>query len=88
MQRKAIGFCSVMTALAGAVIGLAIAEISPNEFESSIYSHLHVKLALVGVGLGAVSGAGLETIRELKVQQDQDRKHHKGVYHDHGFPQS
>lgn len=88
MKRKVIGFCGLMTALAGAVIGLAVAEISQNEFESSIYNNLHGKLALVGAGIGALVGAGQETVRELKAEQDQDREHHKGVYHDHGFPQN
>ncbi len=88
MRGKVIGFCSLMTALAGAMIGLAVAEISQNDFESSIYSNLHIKLALVGAGIGAVAGAGQEAIRELKVEQDQEREHHKGVYHDNGFPQS
>lgn len=88
MKGKMIGFCSVMTALAGAVIGLAVAEASQNDFESSIYSNLHLKLALVGAGLGAVAGAGQEAIRELKVEQDREREQHKGIRHDNRFPQS
>lgn len=88
MKGRVIGFCGILTAIAGAVIGLAIAEISQNDFESSIYQNLHLKLALVGTGLGALTGAGLETVRELKAEQDREREHHKGVYHDNGFPQS
>jgi len=88
MRGKVIGFCSIMTAMAGAVIGLAVAEAVPNRFESSIYDQLHIKLALAGAGLGAVAGASQEVIRELKAEQDQEREHHIGVYHDHGFPQN
>jgi uncharacterized membrane protein len=87
MKGKVIGFCSIITALAGAVIGLGVAEASQNDFESSIYSNLHVKLALVGASLGAIAGAGQEAIRELKAEQDRERERHKGDYHDHGFPQ-
>lgn len=88
MKGKLIGFCSIITALVGAMIGLAIAEISPNDFESSLYRNLHIKLTLVGAGLGAVAGAGQEAVRELKAEQDRERESHKGVHHDHGFPQS
>jgi Holliday junction resolvasome RuvABC endonuclease subunit len=88
MKRKVIGFCGIMTALAGAMIGLAVAEVSQNDFQSSIYNHLHVKLALVGAGLGAVAGAGQEAVREMKAEQDRERDQHKGVFHDHGFPQN
>jgi uncharacterized membrane protein len=89
MNGKVISFCSIMTAIAGAVIGLAIAEANQDNFESSIYSHLHFKLALVGATLGAVSGAGLESVRELKAEQERERAgRQKMGYHDHGFPQN
>ena len=70
MKGKLIVFCSLVTALAGAIIGLAVAEVSQNNYESSLYANLHIKLALVGAGVGALAGAGQEAIRELKEEQE------------------
>ena len=63
------GFCA---ALAGAIIGFAAAEISQNEFESPIYQDLPAKFAIAGAVFGVVTGASLESIRQLKEQQDRE----------------
>lgn len=71
MNHKLIVFCSIITALIGAMIGVGAAEISQNDFESDIYQNLHTKFALVGAAAGLLIGAGQEAVRELKEQQDQ-----------------
>jgi hypothetical protein len=55
MNGKLISFCGIVTALAGAVIGLAAAEVSQHDYESSLYENFHIKLALVGAGSRAIS---------------------------------
>jgi Holliday junction resolvasome RuvABC endonuclease subunit len=70
MKGKLIVFCSIVSALMGAVIGLAVAEVSPQDYESSLYANLHVKLALLGAGVGAAAGAGQEVVRQLKEEQE------------------
>jgi hypothetical protein len=72
MNHKVIGFCSLVSGLLGIVIGLSVAEMSRNEFESSLYRNLHLKLAVVGACAGALVGAGQEAVRELKSQRDHE----------------
>lgn len=66
MKGKLIVFCSVITATLGAVVGYGLAEMSQNQYESSLYRHMHLKLAIAGAVVGALAGAGQECVRELK----------------------
>lgn len=72
MNGKLIFFCSLVTAILGGMIGFGAAEISQNQYQSSLYQNLPLKFAMVGAGLGVMVGAGQEAIRELKEQQDQE----------------
>lgn len=71
MNPKRILFSSLLTALAGAMMGVAIAEICGSPYISRHYQNLHLKFAVVGSVLGAVVGAGQESIRELHLSQAQ-----------------
>lgn len=79
MNIKLIIFSGIMTALIGAVIGLAAAKIGSRDFnqlkyESQFYQDLHEKYyALIGAGLGFAVGAGQECVRELKAQRDDEQ---------------
>ncbi len=72
MNRKLIGFCGLMTAAAGAVLGLAVAELAANQYASPIYQDMHRKYAIGGAVLGLLVGTGQETVRQLKVQRDRE----------------
>ncbi len=72
-----------MTALIGAVLGIAASEMSRNKYESKFYIELHKYYAVVGAGLGFGVGVGQECIRELKKQRDKElinngRHHNRG----------
>lgn len=73
MNGKLILFSAIMTAGIGAVMGLVLTEI-----RSDFYSHhavsksLHHTYMIVGGGMGFLMGAGLESVRELKKQQDRE----------------
>jgi len=70
MKGRLIVFCSVVTAMIGAGLGYGLAEISQNQYESSLYRHMHLKLAVAGAVVGALAGAGQECVRELKHDLD------------------
>lgn len=71
MNPKRILFSSLLTALAGAIVGVGIAEICGNPYISRHYQNLHLKFALVGSIVGAAVGAGQESVRELHISQTQ-----------------
>lgn len=70
MNRKLILFSALLTALVGAVIGLAAARMHHGRFASSLYQDLGRKYAIVGVTAGLLVGAGQEVVRQLKEQRD------------------
>ncbi len=66
-----------MTALIGAIIGLAATKIGQRNFnqlkyEGQYYQDLHKKYALIGAGLGFAVGVGQECIRELRSERDRE----------------
>jgi len=75
MNVKLILFSAIVTAGVGAVIGLGVAEIRSASYFDRASSHsLHQRYAIVGTGVGFLFGAGLESVRELKKQQDREEK--------------
>ncbi|WP_448574128.1 hypothetical protein [Trichothermofontia sp.] len=70
MNRKLILFSALLTALVGAVIGLATARMHHGRFASSLYQDLGRKYAIVGATAGLLVGAGQEAVRQLKYQRD------------------
>lgn len=77
MNLRMILFSGVVTALIGAMIGLAAARIGQRDFnqlrfESKAYQDLHRKYALIGAALGLAAGIGQECVRELKKQRKEE----------------
>ncbi len=72
MNRKLIGFSGLFTALIGAAVGLAAAELAENQYASPIYQNMHRKYAIGGAVLGLLVGAGQESVRQLKEQRDRE----------------
>ena len=77
MNIKLIIFSGIMTALVGAVIGLAATKIGQRnfnqlEYEGQYYKGLHEKYVLIGVDLGFAVRAGQECIRELKAKTNRE----------------
>lgn len=80
---KQISFTTVVTAVVGLLMGLALAEIGDQRYVSSPYRDLPVKLALAGAALGAAVGAGQETVRELNQHQAEDQAKASFFHQDH-----
>ncbi|WP_414582581.1 hypothetical protein [Scytonema sp. PCC 10023] len=77
MNIRLIIFSGIMTALIGAVIGLAATKMGQRnfnqlEYEGQYYQNLHKKYALIGACLGFTLGVGQECIRELKAERNRD----------------
>lgn len=77
MNIRLIIFSGIITALIGAVIGLAATKIGQDDFnklqyESPYYQNLQSKYVLVGSGLGLAIGLAQECVRELKNQRDRE----------------
>ncbi len=75
MNIKLIIFSGVMTALVGAVIGLAAAQIGQRgfnqlKFQGQYYQDLHNKYTLIGGSLGLAVGVAQECVRELKADRE------------------
>ena len=78
MNIRLIIFSGIMTALVGAVIGLAATKISQRNFDQLIYSGeyyqgLQEKYALIGAGIGFAVGVGQECVRELRSESNKDQ---------------
>ncbi|WP_052128573.1 hypothetical protein [Neosynechococcus sphagnicola] len=72
MNYKCVACSALIVAAAGALIGLAIAEIASPPFHSRFYRDLRHRYFLIGAGAGLLFGAGQESVRQLKKQQDQE----------------
>uniref|UniRef100_B8HPN5 Uncharacterized protein n=1 Tax=Cyanothece sp. (strain PCC 7425 / ATCC 29141) TaxID=395961 RepID=B8HPN5_CYAP4 len=72
MNIKLIIFSAVVTALVGAMLGVATSEIARTRFQSAIYREPQPKYAIVGGITGLVVGAAQESIRQLKKKQDEE----------------
>lgn len=72
MNFRLIFFSSLVTALIGATIGLAVGELSSHKFSSQIYRNIHRNYALVGGLGGLVIGGCQEVIRQMKKQRDEE----------------
>ncbi len=77
MNRKLILFSGIVTALAGAAIGLAAAEMGKGDlrqlrYESQVYADVQKYYIIVGATLGFAVGAGQECVRELKAERDRE----------------
>lgn len=75
MKIRLILFSGIMTAIVGAVIGLAATKIGQHNFnqlkyEGQYYQDLQKKYVLIGASLGFALGVGQECIRELKTERD------------------
>lgn len=70
-------FSSIMTAMAGAVIGLAALQMGNKDFnqpkyQSHTYKDLQGHYVYIGAALGLALGAGQECVRQLKSQRDSE----------------
>lgn len=74
MNRRLIGFAGVITAMVGAVIGVAVAEMAQPDYQSQLYQNMHRKYAVVGAVAGSLLGMGQETVRQIKQRRDQEEK--------------
>ena len=77
MNRKLILFSGIVTAMAGAIIGLGVAEMGRGDvrqlrYESRVYEDVQKYYIIVGAALGFAVGAGQECIRELKAERDRE----------------
>ncbi|MBD2773204.1 hypothetical protein ICL16_14285 [Iningainema sp. BLCCT55] len=75
MNIKLIIFSGIMTALVGAMLGLAAAQIGQRgfnqpKFEGQYYQDLHNRYTLIGAGLGFIVGVGQECVREMKTDRE------------------
>ncbi len=68
MYIRCIVCSSVITAVLGAILGVAIAEISQHDLYQE---NTHRNYALIGAGAGLVVGAGQEAIRQI-IQADRE----------------
>lgn len=76
MNGKLILFSAIVTAGVGAVIGLGLAEMRADSYSYRESSNSpHQRYAIVGTGIGFLVGAGLESVQELKKQQEREEKH-------------
>jgi hypothetical protein len=77
MNIKLIIFSGIMTALIGAVIGLAATKIGQRnfnqlEYSDQYYQDLQNKYVLIGAGIGLAIGMGQQCVRELKTQRNSE----------------
>ncbi|MFE4107954.1 hypothetical protein [Almyronema epifaneia] len=65
MNARCIVFCSVMTCLVGAMLGLGLAEINRGSHETE----RHIQYAIVGAAGGLLVGAAQEALRQKAHQE-------------------
>lgn len=70
MNVRLIVFSAAVTAVIGAGLGVATAQMTGNRFVSQAYQNLDTKYAVVGAGMGLLVGGSQEAIRQLKKQRD------------------
>lgn len=76
MNFRLVIFSGLLTAMVGAVLGIAAAEICNYKSNQIAYSIQEKQLdpiyIVVGAAMGAIVGAGQETVRELKQIYEED----------------
>ena len=60
MNMRSVLFCSLVTCILGAVLGLAVAEINRGD----LYPKSHLHYSIVGAAIGLIVGAAQEAIRQ------------------------
>lgn len=79
MNIRLIVFSAIVTAVIGAGLGLATAEIAGPKFVSRAYQNASSKYALIGSGIGLIVGGSQEAVRQLKKQRDQEEKQERKI---------
>ncbi len=74
MNTKRILFSAIVTAIVGAGVGILLTEIKPYYYPDRSAHQSPLLSAIVGIVVGFLSGAAQESVRELKMQQDQEEK--------------
>jgi hypothetical protein len=72
MNGKLILFSAIIMAVIGAIIGMGWAEMRSYAYYYRSSSSLRRNYVIVGTGIGFLIGTGLESVRELKKQQDRE----------------
>lgn len=77
MKARRIIFSGFITALAGAMIGLAATKIGQRNFdqlafEGQYYEGLQRNYTLIGAGIGFLVGVGQECVRDLKADRNEE----------------
>lgn len=72
MQYKKIAYCSAITALVGAGLGLVLIHMFPTPYTSRAYQKLQRVYIAVGATGGLLLGASQEALRQLQQEREQD----------------
>lgn len=70
MNKRLIFLSAIITAIVGSIIGISAVHISNNKYQSEFYQNIEAKFFIIGGVAGFIIGAGQESLRQLKAQQD------------------
>ncbi|MCU0524293.1 MAG: hypothetical protein MUF72_05660 [Elainella sp. Prado103] len=72
MNGRCILFSAIVNAVIGAVLGLILAKLKPQLYPTRSEHSPPIRTILVGMAIGGMFGATVESVRELKKQQDRE----------------
>jgi hypothetical protein len=72
MNNKKIIFSGIVTGFLGLGLGLTLLYLVPYPYTGKFYQNLKHRYILIGGVAGLLIGSSLETVRQLKEQQDED----------------
>ncbi len=74
MNTRRIFFSAIVTAIIGAILGALMVQMRPYFYPNQRVNQSPLTFVIIGIAFGFLAGSTQESVRELKIQQDQEER--------------